>query len=113
MGRTTLVSVATSFALLNVYTLTARADNATNVWVSNGASAAVTVYRDGTQVCALDPQKSCMVAVTVGAAYTFRFVFADGVERSFVWDGDLHLCAKDGGRVTNCGPPDYAKEFGN
>jgi hypothetical protein len=91
----------------------ASASDFTNIYVANDASGPVAVYRDGEQVCALEPQKSCMVKVAVGASYTLRFVFADGAERSFVWDGNLHLCAKDGGRVTNCGPPDYAKEFGN
>ena len=111
MGLTASAAVATCFALLSGFALTARAADVTNVYVANDASATVTVHRDGVQVCALDPRKSCMVEVTVGAAYTFRFVFADGAERSFAWGGDLHLCAKDGARVTNCGPPDFAKEF--
>lgn len=83
----------------------------TNIFVSNKTSGTVLIYRNGTQVCTIAAGSSCGVAVGAGPSDTLRFVFGDGAERSFSWDGTLHLCANDGGHVTNCAPPDLAQEY--
>jgi hypothetical protein len=106
-------ALSCALALASSDPAAAAAGDVTSIYVANDASGSVVVYRDGAQVCALEPSKSCMVQVTVGTPYAFRFVFSDGAERSFTWNGSLHFCAKEDRRVTNCAPPDFLEEYGN